>query len=201
MTELLGLVAATCILAASIPQVIALVRHGGHGVSLGSWSLLLATSLVWTAYGLRIGSPSTVVGNIAGAAAFSIVVALLLRNRSGTWWTAGLILPAGTAAFVAALFAPLGLTAVVAVVFGFSLALPQLLASWRSWRTHDPSEVALGSWVLLLTGQLLWLLYGVLEAEWAIAIVNVGAASASTGILILESRNRARSRAPQPSAG
>jgi cytochrome b subunit of formate dehydrogenase len=50
----------------------------------------------------------------------------------------------------------------------------------------------LGAWGLLLTGQVLWLTYGVATAEWAIVIVNIVAAASSTAILIVESRNRRR---------
>lgn len=146
MIELVGLLAAACILSASVPQVIALVRHGAEGVSLGSWSLLLATSTVWAAYGFRIESPSTVAGNIGGAVAFTVVVALLLRARTGSAAAPVLIAPALAAVFAAAWWAPLGVTAVVAVGLGFSLAVPQLLASVRSWRAARESEVALGAW-------------------------------------------------------
>lgn len=193
MIEIVGFIAAGCILAASIPQVIALVKHGGHGVSLGSWSLLLATSLVWCAYGIRIESPSTVIGNAAGVVAFAVVVGMLLRarTRTGTWWPVAGMVPAAVVLFAAATLAPLGVTAVVAVLLGFTLALPQLVESYGTWRRRDVSEVALGAWRLLLAGQLLWLLYGLVQSEWAIVVVNIAAASASTGILVLESRNRA----------
>ncbi|MDQ1247861.1 MAG: hypothetical protein QG597_2233 [Actinomycetota bacterium] len=190
MIEIVGLVAAACILAASIPQVVALIKHGGQGVSLGSWSLLLATSLVWCAYGVRIESPSTVIGNAAGVVAFGVVVGMLLRNRLGTWWPVAAMVPAAVALGVAAWLAPLGLTAVAAVLLGFTLALPQLVESYGTWRRRDLSEVALGAWRLLFTGQLLWLVYGVIESEWAIVIVNVAAATASAGVLLLETRNR-----------
>lgn len=190
MIEIVGFVAAGCILAASIPQVIALVKHGGHGVSLGSWSLLLATSLVWCAYGIRIGSPSTVIGNAAGVVAFAVVVGLLVRNRTGAWWPVVGLAPAAVVLFAAASMAPLAVTAVLAVLLGFTLALPQLVESYGTFRRRDASEVALGAWRLLLAGQLLWLLYGLVRSEWAIVIVNVAAAAASTGILLLESRNR-----------
>ncbi len=192
MIEILGFVAAACVLAASIPQIVVLLRHGAQGVSLGSWSLLLATSLVWTAVGFRIDSASVIGGNVAGVLAFSVVVALLLRNISGRWLTAVAIAPAGLVVFAAAMLAPLAVTQVTAVLLGLSLALPQARESYATWRAAEQSEVAQGAWRLLFTGQLLWLLYGLLAAEWAIVIVNIGAASASAAVLVLESRIQSR---------
>ena len=195
MIEIVGFLAAACILTASVPQVLALLRHGAEGVSLGSWSLLLSTSLVWAAVGVRIESPSTVVGNIAGMFAFSLVVALLVRSVTGRWWAAAGIAPVGLAVFALAMFAPLPVTSVVGVVLGLTLGVPQLRESFATWRTHAHSEVALGAWRLLFAGQLLWLVYGLVTREWAIVVVNIGAAAASLSILMLETRARAAARA------
>jgi uncharacterized protein with PQ loop repeat len=189
--EIVGFLAASLILVASIPQVLALLRHGAEGVSLGSWSLLLATSLVWAAVGVRIESPSTVVGNVAGMFAFSLVVALLVRSATGRWWPAGGIAPAGLAVFAVAMFAPLAVTSVVGVLFGLTLGVPQLRESFVMWRNSAHSEVALGAWRLLFAGQVLWLVYGLATRELAIVVVNIGAACASAAILMLETRARA----------
>ncbi|MCB9412619.1 MAG: hypothetical protein H6525_07210 [Actinobacteria bacterium] len=188
MIEIIGFVAAACILAASIPQIVELVSHGAHGVSLGSWGLLLATSLVWTAVGFRIESASVIVGNVAGVVAFSIVVVLLVHNLTGRWVATAAVAPVGLVVFGLAMALPLSVTSVIAVLLGLALALPQVRQSYGTLRRGGTSEVARGAWLLLLTGQLLWLGYGLLAAEWSIVIVNVGAASASATVLVLEGK-------------
>lgn len=194
MVEAIGLLAAACILSASIPQIVAVLRHGAHGVSVASWSLLLATNLVWTAVGLAIGSLSTVVGNIAGVVAFSILVAVLLYADTRAWWAAALVIPAGAAVFLLARALPLPATEAAGIVLGVSLALPQLRLSWRSWRHGEESDVALGAWALILLGQVLWLLYGVLAGQFAIVLVNAVAGGVSVAILAIELRLRRRER-------
>lgn len=188
--EILGLVAAALILCSALPQLRSLLHHTGEGVSVLSWSLLLVNSLVWTSYGISIGSLSTVLGNVGGAIAFFTVVVSLLYKRTSGWWIPALVLPGSALVFGLAATLPTAVVGVLGVVLGVSLALPQLLLSYRTLAARLPSSVALGSWVLILAGQVLWLAYGLITGEAAIIAVNVLAGSVSAAVLYLETRHR-----------
>jgi uncharacterized protein with PQ loop repeat len=195
-SEILGLVAASCILASAFPQLRRLLRAPGDGVSVTSWALLLACNVVWLSYGVSIGSASVIVGNLAGALAFAAVVVTLLFQRSRSLLQPALVIPAAVALFVATNTLPTGVAGAVGVILGISLALPQLLVSYRSSRHRTPSTVAIGSWLLIFAGQVLWLGYGLLESQLAIIVVNIVAATISAAVLTLEIGHRRRRRDP-----
>ncbi len=192
-SEILGLVAASCILASAFPQLRTLVRHTGEGVSITSWSLLLACNVVWLSYGISIGSASVIIGNLAGATAFAAVVATLLFKRSRHFLQPALVIPAAVVLFIATDAMPTAIAGGLGVVLGISLAVPQLLVSYQSWRQRTQSTVATGSWLLILAGQVLWLGYGLIESDLAITVVNVVAATISGWVLAFETANRRRS--------
>lgn len=198
--EILGLTGAALILCSALPQLRSLLHHSGEGVSVLSWSLLLVNSLVWTSYGLSIGSLSTVAGNVGGAVAFFTVVVSLLYKRTSGWWVPALVLPASALVFGLASSLPTAVVGVLGVILGVSLALPQLLLSYRTLAARLPSSVALGSWVLILAGQVLWLIYGLITGELAIIAVNVLAGMVSAAVLYLETRHRERDVTGMPDA-
>lgn len=182
--EILGLVAATFILTASWPQLREVMRNGTEGVSLGSWLLFLSASLVWGTYGWKIDSPSTLIGNVAGAVAFSALVVAIVAARVGR---ARALLFVGTgmaAALVVVIMLPTSVVGGLGIAIGCALALPQLLLSWRS--RGLPSTVSVAAWTLVAAGQGMWLLYGLLRPDFAITAVNVVACTASVTVLLLE---------------
>ena len=186
LSEMLGLVAASCILASAFPQLRTLARQGGDGVSITSWALLLACNVVWLSYGISIGSAAVIIGNLASAVAFAGVVAMLVFRRFGSFLAPASVVPAAVALFALTSALPPGVAGALGVALGISLAVPQLLVSHRTWRHRTQSTVASGSWLLILTGQLLWLGYGVIQGELAIIVVNVVAAAISSCVLGLE---------------
>lgn len=191
LLELLGLTAATLILVASWPQLRDVIRSGTQGVSLGSWVLFLSAGVVWGTYGWKIGSPSTVIGNVAGALAFSVLVFAITAGRYSRN-VALTAVPVGVVAlFGVAVALPTAWLGALGVTIGFSLAVPQLVVSWRT--RGMPSTVSRAAWAMVATGQALWLTYGLLLPDLAITVVNVVALSASVTVLALE---RGRPRMP-----
>lgn len=185
LLELLGLIAATLILVASWPQLRDVLRSGSQGVSLGSWVLFLSAGVVWGTYGWKIGSPSTVIGNIAGALAFSVLVYAITAGRYSRT-TALVAVPVGVLTLLAlAIALPTALLGALGVAIGFTLAAPQLVVSWRT--RGMPSTVSRAAWTMVAVGQALWLTYGILLPDLAITVVNVVALSASVAVLVLES--------------
>lgn len=192
LLEILGLTSSFLILSASMPQLLEVLRRGSNGVSAGSWSLFMIASVLWAVYGWKVDSPSTLIGNIVATLAFSTLVGALLAERLGrTKALAGVAVTVGSFAVTAVLL-PTTVLAVVGVLFGFSLSVPQLLTSWRS--RGLPSTVSQTAWTMVVLGQVGWLLYGLLRPEWPIFIMNVVAGSISFCVLMLE---RAKPSLPQ----
>lgn len=191
LLELVGLTAAFLILAASWPQLREVMREGSEGVSLGSWALFLSAGVVWGTYGWKIGSPSTVIGNLAGALAFSVLVFTIVAGRYSRK-SALLLVPLGILAlFAVSVVLPLPMLGALGVGIGCMLALPQLVVSWQT--RGLPSTVSRTAWLMVAVGQSLWLTYGLLLPDMAITVVNVVALSASISVLMLE---RGRPRMP-----
>lgn len=61
----------------------------------------------------------------------------------------------------------LGLVAAVFTTAGF---LPQIL---KTWRTKDVSSLSLPMYVVICTGTVLWLIYGVITESLALIFANV----------------------------
>ncbi|MFI0432911.1 MAG: hypothetical protein ACH36H_07185 [Candidatus Nanopelagicales bacterium] len=191
--ELLGLLAGLLLLASSFPQLREALTEGAQGVSIGSWSLFLGSAAVWTAYGLHVGSAATIYANAGGVIAFGILVAALVRMRSGSSLLA-LLVPVGVAGVIGlALFAPTPFVGVLGVVLGVCLAVPQLVLSWRT--RHAPSKVSVAAWSLVVSGQILWLTYGLLRPDAAIIVVNALSLLATCGVLALAVQGRSRATA------
>jgi uncharacterized protein with PQ loop repeat len=189
LLEILGLASSFLILSASMPQLLEVLRRGSNGVSAGSWSLFMIASVLWAVYGWKIDSPATLIGNIVATLAFSTLVGALLAERLGRVKALAAVVATVGVFCVLAVVLPTAVLAVVGVLFGFSLSVPQLLTSWRS--RGLPSTVSLTAWTMVVLGQVGWLLYGLLRPEWPIFIMNVVAGSISFSVLMIEWRKPA----------
>jgi MtN3 and saliva related transmembrane protein len=182
--ELVGLTAAFLILAASWPQLREVLQAGTQGVSLGSWSMFLSAAVVWATYGWKIGSPSTVIGNVAGALAFSVLVTAIVAARTSLRVAIPSVFGAIAALLTTSVLLPTPVVGALGVAIGFTLAIPQIVVSWRT--RGMPSTVSRTAWGMVAIGQSLWLLYGLLLPDIAITVVNIVALSASVTVLLLE---------------
>lgn len=68
----------------------------------------------------------------------------------------------------------------LAAALGTVCWIPQ---AWKAWSTGDTSGISLLSNMLFLTTVLLWLLYGLLVADWPIIIANIFAVLAIISIV------------------
>lgn len=76
----------------------------------------------------------------------------------------------------------IGLSAATCTTVSF---LPQVVKAWRSRSTRD---VSTGMFALLVTGNSLWLLYGVLIADLPLVVANLITLGLVTAILALKLR-------------
>jgi MtN3 and saliva related transmembrane protein len=72
----------------------------------------------------------------------------------------------------------LGLIAAVCTTFGF---MPQIV---KTWRTKDVSSLSLPMYVVICTGTVLWLIYGLLIQSIALLFANI-VAFAFTFLLVV----------------
>ncbi len=71
----------------------------------------------------------------------------------------------------------LGLVAAVMTTSGF---LPQII---KTWKTKDVSSLSLPMYLVLCTGMVLWLIYGVLTHSFALVAANTVSASLTLWIV------------------
>lgn len=198
LLELLGVIAGLLLLSSSIPQLREALTQCAEGVSIGTWALFLASASVWTAYGTHIQSAATIIANIGGIVTFGLLVATLLRLRTGKA-ASMLAVPVGVAGLVGTgLALPTAVVGWIGVAVGCSIALPQLAVSWR--RRDEPTKVSVGAWTLVISGQSLWLVYGLLRPDVPITVVNLVALTAGIGVLALALRGQRREREAGPTA-
>lgn len=74
----------------------------------------------------------------------------------------------------------LGLLAATLTTIAF---VPQLMKVWKSRSTHD---ISLAMYVVICTGILLWLIYGILKSDIPIIVANIVTLLVASMILILK---------------
>jgi uncharacterized protein with PQ loop repeat len=177
----------------SLPQIARIVRdRSADGVSLLTWLIFALSGASWLAYGLILGAPGIIVGNIPFIATTVPVVVLLLRRQRNWPWLAAISAPvAGVACAVLILRElPPGVPGGLGVACGLLTTVPQLLESLNRRREGLPSEVAMGTLVLLLSGQCLWLSYGIFRPDLPIVMTNVVAVGVTVTLLMVEGGQR-----------
>lgn len=144
--------------ARSWPQFVRIVvKHDPSGVSVVSWTLVLANFTMWATYGVVSELPVLIVANVlAGLGSAGIVVSLGRHGLAHRWQA-----PAAVAAALAgasAVYLALGATALlsVATVMAVGMFLPQL---WTVFKT-EPSGVSPLTWWLGVLAGVVWLGYG-----------------------------------------
>ncbi len=78
----------------------------------------------------------------------------------------------------------LGLTAASCSTLAF---LPQVVKTWRTRSTHDISQAM---FILIVTGAVLWLGYGILQRDLPIIAANIATLMLTSVILYLKLRYR-----------
>jgi MtN3 and saliva related transmembrane protein len=77
----------------------------------------------------------------------------------------------------------LGLAAASCTTLAF---VPQVV---RIWRTRSTRDLSLGMFVVLTTGMLLWLVYGVLIRDLPLILANAATVALNLVILVMKIRN------------
>ena len=59
---------------------------------------------------------------------------------------------------------------------------------WKTFRTHDVSGISLGMYSVFAAGVALWLVYGVLTADWPITAANAVTLALAAMVLLMKLR-------------
>ena len=191
--EWLAYAGSVLITSMSLPQIARILRdRSAAGVSLLTWMIFALSGASWFAYGLLVQAPGIIVGNIPFLSTTLPVVMLLLVRQRAWPWPAAIAVPALVAAAIVALLLqlPAGVSASIGVTCGLLTTVPQLVESLSRRRAGLPSEVSLATLGLLLTGQLLWLSYGIFRPDVPIILTNVVAVFVTGSLLAVEGSRR-----------
>lgn len=188
LTTVVGLVASTLSLWMSIPQALRIWRdRSAIGVSTVTWMLFCVTFSQWIGYSWRTGIWIAFAGNVlALITAMATLLGIHRSNPRPHDALRGLLV---VAAIIGAVFvghnAPLGVVIVVQFC-AIGVRMPQVFASYRTWRSGRHSEVSRTAWWLSLTSAGAWTVYGILLPDLAIAIVSPTVMLTSAMVLALE---------------
>jgi len=86
----------------------------------------------------------------------------------------------------------IGLIAATLTTLAF---LPQVV---RTWRRRSADDLSAGTFLLLFTGIVLWLLYGILRRDPIIILANAVGVTLVGSLLLMIWRFRVRTRTPAP---
>ncbi len=59
---------------------------------------------------------------------------------------------------------------------------------WKTFRTHDVSGISLDMYSVFAAGVALWLVYGVLTADWPITVANAVTLALAAMVLLMKLR-------------
>jgi uncharacterized protein with PQ loop repeat len=181
--ELFGFVGGAIGIATAIPQVIR-VRRLGHaeGLELSPWVLMVIQFAAWTAFGLKLDSPSIYVSNFLTFFTTALVVVAILGNSLRNW---ALIVLGGLAVGVFVFYGP---SSVVdwALIILTGARLPQLIRTWLNRASAEPTAVSISSLLVALTSMSFWMAYAVFTNNGLVIVTTTTAISITLLTAILE---------------
>jgi uncharacterized protein with PQ loop repeat len=170
-----------------VPQLLRLRRTlDGGGVSATAAAVGLVSTVGWAIYGVGTTTAALVPPSVIGAVQYASLLVLLHRAGTPTGpgvtlalvWCLGL---AGSAAAAAATghasWSGLGLALAVAVVVQYA---PAVVDAWRSDSADGISEP---TWLLVGLNGVIWIVYGTLVDDVAVAAYGAVLATAAGAVL------------------
>jgi uncharacterized protein with PQ loop repeat len=179
--DVLPLVATIFAVPQFLPQLVAVVRTGDTAGVSWSWTALTSISNAgWFVY-FALSQYWTALIPAAAATTLAGVLAVVLARRGGVrlrpaiavaGWTALLVL-----AWALAGHAGIG-TALTA-----SFILQVTPSVWTAYRTHRPTGISAGTWLLILAELLCWGVFGLYESDPRLTVL--GGTGVTASILML----------------
>jgi uncharacterized protein with PQ loop repeat len=190
--EICGFVGGTIGIATALPQVYR-IRKLGHadGLALSPWILMIIQFAAWTAFGLKVASPSISISNLFTFFTTALVVVAIMGNKFTNWL---LIVVGGLAVGFFVFYGPGSLVDWVMIVLTGS-RLPQLIRTWFNRRSVKPTAVSVTSLVVALTSMSFWMAFAVLTENSLVIATTSVAISVTLATALLEGSIAKRAKA------
>jgi uncharacterized protein with PQ loop repeat len=190
--EICGFIAGTIGIATALPQV-ARIRRLGHtdGLALSPWLLMLMQFAAWTAFGLRVSSPSIMFSNLLTFATTALVVVAIVGNTLRNWL---LIALGGLAIAAFVFFGPVTITNLALIALTGS-RLPQLIRTWINRASANPTAVSVSSLVVSLTSMSFWMAFAILTQNTLVIFTTTVAITITLLTALLEANISRRASA------
>jgi uncharacterized protein with PQ loop repeat len=190
--EICGFIAGTIGIATALPQV-ARIRRLGHtdGLALSPWLLMLMQFAAWTAFGLRVLSPSIMFSNLLTFATTALVVVAIVGNTLRNWL---LIALGGLAIAAFVFFGPVTITNLALIALTGS-RLPQLIRTWINRASAKPTAVSVSSLVVSLTSMSFWMAFAILTQNTLVIFTTTVAITITLLTALLEANISRRASA------
>ena len=166
-----------------LPQLFALLRTGDtKGMAWPLWVVFIGTTMGWISHGLTVHQAFIIVSNSVSFCATVISLVFLRRaDKLRRWWWVlpgfafgGLLIwldrGVGSAAFGAAVVTP--------------IAIAKLHQGVEIMRDRQVSGVSVGSWVIQLGNEVVWLTWALLMVEPGTIISAVVTGTCNTFVLV-----------------
>lgn len=191
--SVLGIVGTLIDLVRATPQLARLLRaRKSFGVSVDTSGTSSVVSLSWAAYGFITGQPYVMLASGSMAIIFFIITWIALRFgrsvrefRIAPIWLVIIFLSG-------LLFGKIGLGMALSVSALVS-NLPQIRVAYRE---SDLSGLSLGTWLLSMSGGLVWGMYGLLQHDLTIMASALFQVTTSGIIIALKMSHQGKDRLP-----
>lgn len=185
--EIIGAAAGALGLSIAIPQTIKILKaHNHEGVSITTWILMLLNYSAWIGFSIKKDSPSQIAANLIGIIITSILVYILInQNIKNVYITLTIMAGLTFTATTLPLFLPEILMNIFLTTLIFA-KLPQVLTSYRSWKTGAATTVSTGTYTLMLLSSAGWATYGYITGLWMNVFSSAAGIILSLAVLLLE---------------
>jgi uncharacterized protein with PQ loop repeat len=190
--DFLGFLAGSIGVAFAFPQLWKIVKHKKtEGVSLTAWLLGFVSNISWAIYGFRVHALSQSVTNfVIAIVSLAILITLIKEKHTSERIKVILITFIGSLLAVIAVWV-LPLAGVFIVLMGLTLRLAaQAWLSIKNYFKSQQTEVSLLTYWIMLTSNIIWVLYGILANLWINIAGAVLVVSMSVTILAFETLNK-----------
>lgn len=185
LTAAIGTVAGILTVAFGIPQAIRILKsRSTEGVSPAAWWLTYILCLTWLAYGLQINDWVLILSNAASLLAPGVIL-ISSRPREVTF-TVFKIVGVTVGGLIICMGVPQAIAGFIAAALLSTTRIPQVVASFNAMKAHRVTVVSSMTWTISLTFSALWVIYGVLNNDWAQIVGNVIATALSLLVLTFE---------------
>lgn len=191
MFELYGYTGAVIGAISALLQLRHTLRGGKvDGMSRLTWFAMVLSAALWVNYGIGVNSAPQVLANLPWLAMTWVVGRALCGAGRIPRGLVTLTHVGAVGLFALVLEAEPGSVTILGMMIAQAVAVPQLLATWRS---DNVDGVSVGAWVAAACGGVCWMAYGI-GTDQPPVTVNAALALTMNGLnaLLLLAKNRRR---------